>query len=208
MCPHHNHTRKNLSWAPPHIGVVSLVSFHQCWFAARDVVSCQRCCAEWSDGISPSRSISNLGQHNPTSLPDVEEPPSEEGGTSHHGGSRGGDSREVIGANRSIRHSVSVRGVSASGAASGATGGAGGAASGETARGGAVGSDGSQASSDAQDDYHISGTVIMTLKIIVVAVHVVVCGVRTPPAAVVIVLHSGHIAKSTEEPVLSSTVRK
>ena len=116
----------------------------------------------------------------------MEEPPSEEGGTSHHGGSRGGDSREVIGANRSIRHSVSVRGVSASGAASGATGGAGGAASGETARGGAVGSDGSQASSDAQDDYHISGTVIMTLKIIVVAVHVVVCGVHGLPAAVII----------------------
>ena len=39
----------------------------------------------------------------------------------------------------------------------------------------------------------------MTPTIIVVAVHVVVCGVTSPAA--IIVLHSGHIA-STEEPVL------
>ena len=78
--------------------------------------------------------------------PPEEEPPSaeEEMGTSpsHQSGRRGGDSREITGPNRSIRHSVSVRRDSAGGAASGESGGrAGGAAGGGTAGGGgAVGS--------------------------------------------------------------------
>lgn len=74
----------------------------------------------------------------------------------HRGGgrSRGGDSREVIGTNRSIRHTGSVRRVSAGEGASGGTGGPGAAAGSEATRGdGAVDSRGSQASSsDASDD--------------------------------------------------------
>ena len=77
-------------------------------------------------------------QNNPTPPPDEEEPPSEEESTNHHGGGRGGDSRGIIGANRSIRHRLSVRRVSAGGARD-ATGeeGAARAASGEIAGGGA-----------------------------------------------------------------------
>ena len=94
--------------------------------------------------------------------PPEEEPPSaeEEMGTSpsHQSGRRGGDSREITGPNRSIRHSVSVRRDSAGGAASGESGGrAGGAAGSGAAGGGDVGSGGWQASSsDAEGDHYYS----------------------------------------------------
>ena len=114
--PHHNHTRDNLSGDPPHIGVVGLVSFNQCWFAARDVVGCQRCCL---CGIVRSfylRLHTSSMNDSGSPPPPEEEPPSAEAeeeistSPSHQGGRRGGDSRETIGTSNSIRHSsASVR---------------------------------------------------------------------------------------------------
>ena len=131
LCRHRNHTReKPARGTAPHwrrrLGL-----FQQRWFAARDFVSCQRCCAEFS----PARSVSNLDQNNPSPPPDEEKPPlRRKVRVTTVVAEVATDSREVIEANRSIGHSsASVRRVSAGGAR-GATGeGAGGASSGETA---------------------------------------------------------------------------
>ena len=147
--PHHDHTRENPPGAPPHIGVVGLVSLIS--------VGSQRVTLSelllLSRGtfrnfltyqpMSETRSPPHAEEEEP---PPAEEEEADEDSISHpRRGRRGGDSRKVVGTNRSIRHSDSVRQVGVSGAAGGGAGGAAGGAA--TGAGGDDHSEGSQASS-------------------------------------------------------------